>query len=89
MELITGIIVCLTILFISGALVQHYAQRIGRKFMKRLQTDIFDNILNISFTDTVALQSQTVRALNALLDGNFKCESTIYIVDGSRWYSRN
>lgn len=55
-----------------NGLAKHYSHRIGRKFVKSLQKDIFKKVLNNVGSDLATFQSQTVFVMNLLLDGNFK-----------------
>lgn len=67
------------LLLISNGLVKHYSHRIGRKFVKSLQKDVFKKVLNNTVSDPAALQSHTVYVMNLLLDGNFKGNVNVMI----------
>lgn len=59
-----------TLVFTSG-LFKHYTHRIGRRFVKRTQKDIFDKVMRSPLEPT-ATQTQLVYVLNTLLEGNFR-----------------
>lgn len=71
-------LVVVAILVLSNFLLKHYSHRIGRRFVKTMEKDIFDKVLNSSVSST-SIQSRTVYVLNLLLDGNFKGEMKLLV----------